>query len=165
MPLPNTPYSFCSTMLSWNTSPLLGPMSATRMLPECRAVLCSTITPVAPARTWMKMPDPARPGSPTSRNRLWAMLTNRVRPLRVGDPSSSPRMFTPEVARRTTLRVKITSSTTAQGVESSTVRTVSRMAKPFCAAAQLFSNRFPSTSTRRAFFSSNRFLTDHGVPS
>ena len=37
------------------------------------------------------------------------------------------------------------------------------MAKPFCALTQLFSKTLPSTSTRRAFFSSKMFFTDQGI--
>src|SRR5689334_17453164 len=38
------------------------------------------------------------------------------------------------------------------------------MAKPVCASTQQFSITLPSISTRRAFFSSNRFFTDHALP-
>jgi len=44
------------------------------------------------------------------------------------------------------------------------LRTVNRIAKPFWASTQLFSNTLPSTRTRRAFLSSNRFLTVHRGP-
>jgi methyl-accepting chemotaxis protein len=46
-----------------------------------------------------------------------------------------------------------------------TARTVNTMAKPACAACQLFSNTFPSIVTRRAIFSSKRFFTYHREPS
>jgi hypothetical protein len=73
-------------------------------------------------------------------------------------------MFTPPAACRTTLFANSTSSTTAHGAWPPSLRTVNSTAKPTCPIPQLCSSRFPSISTRRAFFSSSRFFTVHGVP-
>src|SRR6185295_8305705 len=60
--------------------------------------------------------------------------------------------------------LNVTSSTVHHGALPSWFRTVKRMANPFWSCRQLYSRRLPSASTRRAFFSSKRFLTDHGLP-
>ena len=71
----------------------------------------------------------------------------------------------PAATWRTTLFVNVTSSTTDQGAPPSWLRTVKRIANPFCACGQLYSSKLPSTRTRRAFLSSKRFLTAHSTPS
>ena len=135
------------------------------MLPVWNAVLCSIVTPVAPLRIWNRVPDPSRSFVPTSTNRLLAISSRIVLPALPGERLSIPRMLIPEAVLRTTLFVKVTSCTTAQGATSPSVRTVNRIPNPFCASAQLFSSTLCSTSTRRAFFSSKMFLTDQRLPS
>ena len=71
----------------------------------------------------------------------------------------------PAATWRTRLFENVTSSIVDHGAPPSWLRTVKRIEKPFCACGQLYSNRLPSTSTRRAFFSSKRFLTVHSTPS
>ena len=66
---------------------------------------------------------------------------------------------------RTTLFWNVTSSTVDHGAPPSWLRTVKSTAKPFWESRQLPSSRLPSMSTRRAFFSSSRFFTDHVLPS
>ena len=65
---------------------------------------------------------------------------------------------------RSRLLIIVTSCTADHGAVPDWLRTVKRMPVPFCAWTQLFSNRLPSISTRRAFFSSKRFFTAQGMP-
>ena len=74
--------------------------------------------------------------------------------------SSCSRVLNPEATFLSTLFSIVMSLTTAM-FPLSEVRTVSTIAKPFCAPAQLFSKTFPLTSTRRALLNSRLFFTDH----
>src|ERR1044072_5285352 len=62
------------------------------------------------------------------------------------------------------LLVNVTSSIVDHGAFPSWFRTVNRIAGPACASTQLFSKTLPSMITRRALFSSKRFLTDQCRP-
>src|SRR5687768_5180793 len=73
-------------------------------------------------------------------------------------------MLNPPETLRMTFWLKSTCSTMHQGHWPSWLRGVNRIEYPAWAASQLFSNRLFSTRTRRAFFSSNRFLTCQRVP-
>src|ERR1043165_1540043 len=77
---------------------------------------------------------------------------------------STARMFRPCRALRMMLLLKVRSSVTDQGAVESWLLDFNKMAKPTCASAQMFSNRLPSISTRRAFFVSSRFLTVQCLP-
>src|SRR3954463_15785189 len=57
-----------------------------------------------------------------------------------------------------------TCSTTHHGHPPPELRGVKTMAHPGWSSFQWLSKTFPSTSTLRAFLSSNRFLTTHVVP-
>ena len=85
------------------------------------------------------------------------MSTSAVGPL--GWPSSWPSRFTPRPTRRTRFPVKRTSRTVDHGAPPSWLRTVKRIAAPFCASTQLFSRTLSSMRTLRALLSSSRFLT------
>src|SRR6478672_6002190 len=81
-----------------------------------------------------------------------------------GRTLSWPRRLKTADTCRTTFDSNLMSSTVDHGELPSELRGVRTMAKPGCAATQLYSSRLFSTRTRRAFFSSNRFLTDHFEP-
>src|SRR3954469_582496 len=83
----------------------------------------------------------------------------------VGCGESWPEMLIAADVFRTTLWANSTSSTTHHGQPPSWLRGVNSTAYPGCAAFQLFSIRFHSTRTRRAFFNSKRFFTCQGVAS
>src|SRR3954469_7817461 len=83
----------------------------------------------------------------------------------VGCGESWPEMLIAADVFRTTLWANSTSSTTHHGQPPPWLRGVNSTAYPGCAAFQLFSIRFHSTRTRRAFFSSKRFFTCHTVGS
>ena len=156
------PYSLCRTMLFSKTKPDVRRMVAAEHGGAGLERRVVTDGDVARAVEQLEEPPgPQRP--PTSTNRLLRIAMRRV--CWLGWLSSRPRMLMPAPACRTTLLAKVTSSTTDQGAPPSWLRTVNRIAKPFCACGQLCSNRLPSTSTRRAFFSSKRFFTVHAVPS
>src|SRR6266851_5601215 len=146
------------------TKPVCGAPSAITMLPVWNAVLLSTTTSAVPSRIWNSVPLPPQRAPPMSSNRLLRTAMRRVCPLPEAWLSSRPRMLIADAAERTTLPAKVTSSTTDQGAVPSWLRTVKRMAKPFCPWTQLCSNKLSWMRTRRAFFSSKRFLTVQGVP-
>src|SRR3954468_11608653 len=89
------------------------------------------------------------------------MLMASVWPL--GAFESYPPMLKPAATFRTMLCLKSACEITHHGQPPSWFRGVKRIEYPCCADCQLFSNRLYSTRTRRAFFSSNRFLTVHRV--
>src|SRR5215208_5310842 len=72
---------------------------------------------------------------------------------------SVPRIFSTDETWRTTLFVNVTCCTTLHDAVPPWLRGVNRTEYPGYAACQLYSMTLPSTSTRCAFFSSNRFLT------
>src|SRR5262245_32330920 len=78
---------------------------------------------------------------------------------------SQPRILIPDVEWRTMFFENVTSSTTVHGALPAEFRGVNKIAYPFCASAQLFSKTLSSITTRRAFFSSKRFLIVQRVPS
>ena len=162
VPVPMMPYSLWITMLLANTKPGCGRPSATMIGPRCSAVLCSMTSPLTPSRIWKRRPEPPQRGPPMSSKRLLAMSRRALG--RLGRTSSRPSRLTPAPACRTTLLTNVTSSTVDHGARPSWLRTVKTIAKPLWAWAQARSKRLPSISTRRAFFSSNRFLTAHAAP-
>src|SRR4051812_44495269 len=90
--------------------------------------------------------------------RTWIEL-----PCRLGCRLSVPVTWKAPPMLPTTLFSKVTCSTTHHGQLPPWLRVVNRMAVPDCAWAQLLVNRLCSTSTRRAFFSSNGFFPCHNV--
>ena len=62
------------------------------------------------------------------------------------------------------LRTNVTSSVTDHGAPPSWFTDLRTMAAPSCAAAQLFSKTLPWIRSRRAFFSSRRFLIVQALP-
>src|SRR5215469_8319018 len=74
--------------------------------------------------------------------------------------SSCAKLVKPEATLVSKLFSMVMSSTTAM-LPLSDVRTVRTMAKPHCAANQLFSKILPETITRRALLNSRLFFADH----
>src|SRR5262249_41634913 len=77
---------------------------------------------------------------------------------------SCPRMLTPPAEWRTRLFLNVTRCTTDHGAWLPWFLGVKPIAYPVWSAIQRFSKTLPSISTSCAFFSSNRFFTDHRVP-
>ena len=159
-PLPLMPYSPCRRTLSRNTKPVCGGPSTVMTLPVGNAVLWSMTTPWVPLSSVKSRPSPPHVRPSMSSNRLSRITTRRV--CWLGGPSSRPLILIPEALPRTTLSTNVTSSTTVHGARPSWLRGENSTAVPDWAWPQACSNTLPATRTRRAFFSSKRFLTVHG---
>src|SRR5688572_13539452 len=83
---------------------------------------------------------------------------------RVGSGLSRPSRLTPAATLRTMLYSNRTFSTMHHVQLPLELRGVRTMEYPGCDSSQWFSSTLLSTTTFRAFFSSNRFFTDQRVP-